>query len=250
LIVDCHIHIHGDPEQLAAGVERLLRHADRLDIEKLIVSLGHALCRRPDAARIQADTEYVLRAIECAPDRLDGLIYGSPNNVDMTLKLMQSHIASGPLKGVKLWVCQRCCHPGCDPIAALAAELGVPILAHTWLKTTGNMPGESTPHDLVQLATRHPQTQFVMAHSGGNWERGLRVVADQPNIYTDLCGGDPEAGQTECAVQWLGAERVLFGSDATGRSMASQLGKVIGADISDRDRRFILAENALRVFRL
>ncbi len=250
MIVDCHIHLYGEPDAVAASVERLLPYADRLDIAKLIVSLGHALCPKPDAARIATDTEYVVRAVECAPDRLEGLVYASPNHVDMSLKLMERHIASGPLKGVKLWICRKCSDPACDPIAAYAGELGVPILVHTWMKSTGNSPGESTSYDLLELATRHPQTAFVMAHSGGDWERGLRTVADQTNICADVCGGDPETGQTEYGVQWLGAERVLYGSDATGRSLASQLGKVIGASISDEDRRLVLGENAVRVFGL
>ena len=52
------------------------------------------------------------------------------------------------------------------------------------------------------------------------------------------------------AVRWLGAERVLYGSDASGRSFASQLAKVHGADISDDDKRLILSGNMRRVLAL
>jgi predicted TIM-barrel fold metal-dependent hydrolase len=46
------------------------------------------------------------------------------------------------------------------------------------------------------------------------------------------------------AVQELGARRVLFGSDATGRDFGAQLGRVTGAAIPAPARRRILWENA------
>jgi len=48
-------------------------------------------------------------------------------------------------------------------------------------------------------------------------------------------------------VRELGAERVLYGSDAGGRSFASQLAKVHGADIPERSKRLILADNLKRL---
>jgi predicted TIM-barrel fold metal-dependent hydrolase len=63
----------------------------------------------------------------------------------------------------------------------------------------------------------------------------------------DLGGGDPVAGITEMAVRELGAERVIYGSDAPGRSFATQLAKVHGAEISDENKRLILAANLKRL---
>jgi hypothetical protein len=48
------------------------------------------------------------------------------------------------------------------------------------------------------------------------------------------------------AVRELGAERVMYGSDVGGRSFASQLGKVMGADVSDSARRLVLGGNLRR----
>ena len=90
---------------------------------------------------------------------------------------------------------------------------------------------------------------IICGHSGGDWELGLRAIRPRKNIYADLGGGDPTAGFTEMAVSELGAERVLYGSDAGGRSFASQLAKVMGADIPERARRLILADNLKRLLR-
>jgi uncharacterized protein len=75
----------------------------------------------------------------------------------------------------------------------------------------------------------------------------LRAIRTCQNVYADLAGGDPTAGFTEMAVRELGAERVLYGSDAGGRSFASQLGKVFGARISVSARQLILAGNLKRL---
>jgi predicted TIM-barrel fold metal-dependent hydrolase len=141
-------------------------------------------------------------------------------------------------------------HPNVDAICERAAELNAPILQHTFFRTGGNRAGESSPDDLARLAARHREVTFIAAHAGLNWERGIRAVAEEPNVLVDTCGFDPEMGFTEMAVQWLGAGRVVYGSDAAGRSFASQLAKVHGADISADDRQRILSGNMRRVLDL
>lgn len=101
--------------------------------------------------------------------------------------------------------------------------------------------------ELAALARRHPGAMFVCGHSGGDWEIGLRAIRGQSNIHADLGGGDPVAGMTEMAVRELGPERVLYGSDVGGRSFASQLAKVYGADLRDSQKRAILGGNLRRL---
>ncbi len=101
--------------------------------------------------------------------------------------------------------------------------------------------------ELAELARRHPQAVFIAAHTGADWEPGIRALRPCKNVLVDLCGFDPTAGVTEMAVRELGAERVLYGSDAGGRSFASQLGKVFGADIPDSAKKLILSENLKRL---
>jgi predicted TIM-barrel fold metal-dependent hydrolase len=62
-----------------------------------------------------------------------------------------------------------------------------------------------------------------------------------------LGGGDPVAGITEMAVRELGVERILFGSDAPGRSFASQLAKVYGAYVPEQTKERILSTNLPRL---
>ena len=149
--------------------------------------------------------------------------------------------------GVKLWVAQRCSAPELDPIVKRAAELKAVIFQHTWFKVGGNDPGESTPLDLVQLAARHPQTSLICGHTGGDWERGIRTIRGVKTVYSDLAGSEPCAGYTEMAVRELGADRIIYGSDAGGRSFSSQLAKVHGADIPDEAKEKIFSGNLRRL---
>ena len=66
-------------------------------------------------------------------------------------------------------------------------------------------------------------------------------------MTAEICGGDPTTGFVDMAVRELGPERVMYGSDFPGRSFASQLAKVYGADVSEEAKRLILAGNIKRM---
>lgn len=244
VIWDCHCHLSGVPgDTPETRLGNLLHYAERMGIDRLCLSMGMDWSEDPSPERLKQDNDAVLRAIRAFPARTFGFVYLNPKHKDASLDELNRCVRDGPMVGVKLWVAQRCNAPELDPIVERAAELKAPILQHTWLKITGNLPGESTPMDLAELAGRHPQAKFLCAHAGGDWEIGIRAIRPHANIYTDLAGGDPTAGLTEMAVRELGDTRVVYGSDAGGRSFASQLAKVLGASISDRSKKRILAGN-------
>jgi len=250
-IIDCHVHptaAKGDGP--AACAAEMLRFADRMGIEWQGLSLGPNFIAQPTEAQIEADNDFNAEMIALHPDRFFGYANLNPNLLFHSLREIDERIANGPFVGIKLWVALCCDHANVDAICERAAELRAPILQHTFFRTGGNLAGESSPDDIAALAARHPQVTFIAAHAGLNWERGIRAVADQPNVSVDTCGFDPEAGFTEMAVAWLGAERVVYGSDAAGRSFASQLAKVLGADITEAERELILSGNMRRVLGL
>lgn len=248
-IWDAHVHLSGVPG--ATPAERaaaLIRYADRLGVRRLCIFMGMRWKYDPSPEDFRRENDEVLRALDAFPDRLFGFVYLNPKHTDASLAELERCAASGPMVGIKLWVAERCSSPLLDPIVQRAIELRLVILQHTYLKATGNLPGESTPQDLAELAARHPQATFIAAHSGGGqWEIGIRTFRPYPNILAELCGFDPTSGVTEMAVRELGPERVLYGSDAGGRSFASQLAKVLDADIPLQAKRLILGENLKRI---
>jgi predicted TIM-barrel fold metal-dependent hydrolase len=247
-IWDLHAHLSGvpgaTPEERA---DRLLEFADRLGVRRLCVFMGLEWSYDPAPEKFRRENDEVLRAVRHRPDRLLGFVYLNPNHVEASLAELDRCVRDGPMVGVKLWVARKCSAPELDPLVRRATELRALVYQHTWSKIGGNLPGESTPTDLAQLASRHPQATLVCGHTGGDWERGIRAVRPYPNVSVDLGGGDPVSGMTEMAVRELGADRVLYGSDVGGRSFASQLAKVLGARIPDAARRRILGDNLRRL---
>ena len=124
----------------------------------------------------------------------------------------------------------------------------MPVLIHSYDRSGGNLRGELAPGDIAHLARRYPSVSIIAAHLGGLWQCGPRVVRLCANVYMDVCGSRAYVGMVEHAVDVLGAERVLFGSDAYGRTFVSQLAKVVGAEIDIADKRRILWDNSARLF--
>lgn len=247
-IWDAHCHLSGVPgETPGKRAVQLLEYAGRLGIERICVSMGMSWIYDPSPEQLRAQNDDVLQAVQELPERVFGFVYLNPRHTEASLAELERCLRDGPMVGVKLWIARRCNAPELDPLVRRAAELGAVILQHTYLKATGNLPGESTPMELAELARRHPRARFIAAHSGGDWEVGFRALRDCGNVCVDLCGFDPAAGVTEMAVRELGAERVIYGSDAGGRSFASQLAKVAGADIPESAKRLILGQNLRRL---
>ncbi len=249
-IWDLHCHLSGVPgDTPRTRLDRLLEFADRMGVARLCLYMGMQWEYDPSPEIMRRENDEVLEARAHRPDRVLGFVYLNPKHTEASLAELERCVASGPMVGIKLWVAQRCDHASLDPILKRAAELEAVVFQHTWLKITGNLAGESTPKELSELAARHPGATILCGHSGGDWEVGLRAIRSRPNVYAELGGGDPTSGFTEMAVRELGAERVLFGSDIGGRSFASQLAKVYGADLSEDERRLILGGNLRRLLR-
>ena len=225
----------------------MIRYADRVGIDRLCVYMGHEHVIDPSPQQLREQNDEVLQAIAHWHHRAFGFVYLSPKHVQFSLDELNRCVRDGPMVGIKLWVAYRANGPELDPIIERAASLKAVIFQHTWFKTGGNLPGESTPMDVAELARRHPSVPIVCGHTGGNWEIGIRTIRGVKNLYSDVAGSDPTAGFVEMAVRELGPDRIIYGSDVGGRSFASQLGKVMGAGINAAARDQILAGNLRRL---
>ena len=251
MIWDLHCHPSGfggrTPDECMAEVIRLM---DLMGIERSCIYLGSLLRENPDPAQLRADNDWILQALQHWNHRAYGFVYVNPNHVAASLDEIKRCVRDGPMVGIKLWVARRCSEPELNPIVEAAAALKAVIYQHTWIKTGGNLPGESTPADLAALASRYPGVPMICGHTGGTWWQGIRAIRAHANVSIDLAGSDPTNGYTEMAVRELGAARVLYGSDAGGRSLGSQLAKVQGAAIPEPARKLILGENLKRMISL
>jgi predicted TIM-barrel fold metal-dependent hydrolase len=231
-------------------MEALVKIADRVGVERLCICMSPPWQYEPTPEQFRRSNDDVLAILKEWSSRVFGLVYLNPKYTRESLDELERCVADGPMIGIKLWVGTRANAPQLDPIVRRAAELDALILQHTWIKQRGkgNLPHESTPMELAALSARHPGVPIVCGHTGGgDWALGIRAIRARPELYADLGGGDPVYGEVEMAVRELGASRVLYGSDINGRSFGSQLGRVLGADISLADKKLILRENLRRL---
>jgi predicted TIM-barrel fold metal-dependent hydrolase len=124
------------------------------------------------------------------------------------------------------------------------------VLHHAWYKTGSRAFNESTPADIADLASRFPDVTIIMAHLSGGGVQGIHDVKPHSNVYVDTSGSQPVSGMVEYAVHVLGSQRIVYGSDAPIRDFSSQIGRIRGASITEKQRDRILCSNAKKIFRL
>lgn len=249
-IWDVHAHVGTPGPTPAKRMEALVRIADRMGVERLCICMSPPWTYEPTPEQFRRSNDDVLAILKEWSSRAFGFVYLNPIHTRESLDELERCVADGPMIGIKLWVGTRCNRPELDPIVRRAAELNALILQHTWIKqrTKGNLKNESTPMELAELSSRHRGVPLVCGHTGGgDWALGIRAIRAHPEIHADLGGGDPVYGEVEMAVRELGANRVLYGSDVNGRSFASQIGRILGADLPLADKKLILRENLRRL---
>jgi hypothetical protein len=150
--------------------------------------------------------------------------------------------------GIKLEVACNVAHPSTGAVFEVAAERNVPVMVHaTDTSTIGNRDWQSDPSDVRTAVSPYPEATVIVAHLTALGVRGVWELADLPNVHIDTSGMQPDAGIVEYAVQALGPQRVVFGSDMFGRDLPTQIGQVLGANITDTDKKMLFRENALRL---
>lgn len=245
VIIDCHVHLTRD--RLSPVV---VEEAARLGFDKLCVSsLGHEWVFEPSPEVCAEGNRDVARTMREFPGLVEGFCYVNPVYASQARDEFRRCIERDGMRGLKLWVAVPASDPAVFPLAEQAIELGVPILQHSWHKVGGNLPHESHPEDVAELGRRYPEATIIMAHIAGDWERGVAAVRGCPNVLVDTSGSIVECGMVEHAVHTLGADRVVFGTDADGVVLACALGKVLDAQITDEERAKVLGGNMQRLLK-
>ena len=247
MIIDVHVHYRSDTK-----LARALRQAVQLDMVLCLNSInleGTAAPHFPSPEFVVACNDRTERVARAHPQRVIPFWYLNPAHGDAACAELQQRVAQykGP-QGVKLWMAAKGNDPRVDPALELCAQNNLPVLQHTNIEAGGTLPTETTPQEMREMALRHPDVTFLWGHAGSDVEYGVKCALGLHNVLMDIGGNEATNGYTELLVRYLGAERVVYGSDATGRSFASQLAKVYGADITGEEREKILYKNAAALF--
>jgi predicted TIM-barrel fold metal-dependent hydrolase len=208
------------------------------------------------SAAIISSTEAIVSDMVDGNARLAGYIAGkpgvfgyvvvNPHHLRLSCQEMDKHYASRQFVGAKLhpsYVDLPLASPKTASLIKEIAARGKPTLIHTW--------GASEVAALVKYAQRWPQWRVLMAHSGGPaWREGIAAAADTPNIYLEFCTSLLDRGKIERAVEALGPERVLFGSDTSLFEPGYMLAAYAEANLPPEAAAMVMGENAIKLFDL
>ncbi|GAA3400949.1 amidohydrolase family protein [Paenibacillus hodogayensis] len=236
--IDAHVHLQG------ADLHPLtLSEGDRLGVERFVCSTVVGMGYYPTFEQVSQSNDHLSAVIRRHPDRVSGYCYVNPRHGAKALDDFRRRMEDQGMIGLKLWVATLCDDPLTYPFIEQAIQYRAPILIHAWRKTVGQLPYESTASHVANLARLYPEARIIMAHMSGQVESSVQLVEPYPNVYTDTSGSPIGGGEVAIAVKRLGAKRVLFGSDLYGACLASNIGKVLGAGLSEEDFERVMGQN-------
>lgn len=227
--------------------ERLLATMDEHRIDRAVVTIGGAI--DPDLLSEQvikgghvetdADNEALLAACEGSGGRLLPMFFANPHRDPKdyggrAAKFRGLEI-SPAVHGIDL-TDQRTV-----ALVAVAAEFSHPV----YIVCLGR-PGAGVP-ELVALARSFPSVIFVLGHCGfvGIDLYAVNTIRPEHNIMAETSGC--YTGVAAAAVERLGADRVLFGTDYPMQHPSVELAKLNALRLTGETRRKIVWHNAHRI---
>ncbi len=192
----------------------------------------------------------IIRAMKKYPDRFKGYYCVNPvvgYDVEQIKKVFRENPGFVGLKFLPDYHRTALTDPIYAPALELANEYHMLILSHTW---GVSMNGEScnSADKVIGVLERYPNITFIMGHSiQGQVDDAIAIAKKYPNAYLDLCDTCRLNGVVEKMVREVGAKQVIWGTDAPMQTHNFQMGCVIGAKITDEEKKLILRDNALRI---
>ena len=264
MIVDCHVHVNNYEDEtvhvLDRSIDLLSRTMRRNRVDLALILTSYTVTPgRPS-------TRQVVEAVRDLPylSVVAGLDFTSFDQD--TLVELADYVRDGKVRGLKLYPGYQPFYPSdarWEPAYAFAAEHQIPVMIHTG--DTYSPRGKlkyAHPLHVDEVAVDHPDVQFVICHLGNPWIRDcMEVVYKNPNVYADISGLTLGAFEDRFEVyirrqvqemMLFGVEPsyVMFGTDWPIASMESYLTFMQELAIPEADKRKILADNAIQLFRL
>lgn len=258
-LIDVHVHfLHarcGRKNWAAVNAARF-RAGETMGISchvaSILGSFGHqSPTYFPSPSDVVLGNDEMLAIQTREEQRVRSYVVVNPNYTDHALREIDRCVSRGAI-GIKLAASRRADDPLLDPIAEAASSLGFPILHHIWQHRRRDWPNQEASDgvELGRLAARHPKVQFILAHigGGGDYRHTNPAVRELPNVLLDISGSGVDRGMLDRALEAVGPERMLFGTDLTMETGLAKLRalEVIGLDADAL--RAIRWKNAVRIF--
>jgi predicted TIM-barrel fold metal-dependent hydrolase len=250
-IIDADTHI--DPVNPDFALEKHLARMERAGIDKTLVWLSPHTYK---GTGIEGHNKYVYDAVQQYPDRLLGFGWADPTvSVEHALKMVKVCTEDYGFYGVKMNGAQNNYRIDDSvlglPVAEAIAKTGKMLAFHI-----GPDAYENThPLRAERIAIRYPEMPILMVHMGmTDWDMNQTVVEVAgrcPNMY--LVGSATNDKVILYAIKTLGAERVLFGSDAPFRKLhviRAMYETALTDELTNEEMALVMGGNMARLFAL
>jgi predicted TIM-barrel fold metal-dependent hydrolase len=193
------------------------------------------------------DNEYVRTVVESIPEAY-ALAWGNPR-VPGYVEEVERFLEHPKFLGLKLHPLIDGYHPN-DPSVHPLMELllergGLPVLIHS------GHPIFTLPWSIEELAVAFPGVKVVMGHMGhGNVvyiNAAIDIATRNPNVYLETSGMPMHTKIAE-AVERVGVERVLYGSDAPFHHPAVEILRVRVSGLEPAALERVLRTNSRELF--
>ncbi|MHB9028565.1 MAG: amidohydrolase family protein [Candidatus Latescibacterota bacterium] len=229
---ESYITLTGNPSLAGkpGGVDELISSYDEAGIDGAIT-----LCSGPNADA--ADNRTVWEAMQKYPARIFGMYanYNRLKGPDLVEDFRRAVLEWG-FKGYKGGGTE-------DALTGVAADLGVVVTIHTPASYKG----------IAEQAGKYPRMPIVMEHMGYRYqvEETIELARQYPNLY--LGTTIPAASEpivVKNAIRKLGAEKVLFGSNAPFCIPWMGVEGIRRLKLGKKDEELVLGGNFERLYRL
>lgn len=241
--IDAHAHVYFSDN----SPDTQLDFADRLGIEKLVISRPMAPGSKGLPEEFIRCNDLILQAMKQYPDRFIGQPTLNPRYQKASLEEINRCMDQG-MVGLKVYNHVKINDPLFYPIIEKFIDLRMIILMHVGIGKSRITydPTEpenvSIPADFVDISRRYPEAMFQFAHLAGgeDWEDACKALQDAPNVFVDVSGSNNDANIIDFALKCLGEDRLLFGCD---NSFYQGVGHVLAANLNESQREKIFFEN-------
>jgi predicted TIM-barrel fold metal-dependent hydrolase len=245
VLVDAHAHLGEGLFGQHLDAPSLLQSMDEAGVSWAVVSP-----LKPTSYHFGPENDRIAAAVAAHPDRLVGFARVDPWQGTAAVAEARRAFDLG-LAGLFL-------HPfeeqfaandeRVHPLMALLEERGLPLVI------AGGFPGFSHPSQIGDLARQFPQVTIIATHGGQLNISGLlladagRMLRANSNVLMETSGIYRE-DFIEDTVKELGAERVVFGSNAPYMDLGFEALRVRLAHLSDDEKELIGRANLLRLLK-
>ena len=241
-IMDFHAHMdeHAEIYFPFSSADDMVRDMDRNGVRTLFFCGHHALYDPIEGERYNVD------AVRRYPDRLRAYHIIHPRFADPKRDIAEVEQNPDVYVGFKL-LGDYARFPVDDeslfPYYDYLCSAGKLLLLHTW-----DGSGNDGYRNVLNVVSRFPDLTVICGHSFfHDCAAAIGALKPYPNVYFELTAIPIVRGYLERIVQTAGSGRVLFGTDLPWFSTMHGAGMVLGADISDDDRRNIFYRNGEKI---